>query len=116
MTLPQKINLTSSDFEMSDELAEKFADEVNEYLANKYGMLNEGWGYEIKLDGILWECDHEDIEFGEDDERGECKVCGATCDWHWETDVVNEGHDDDGNYTCQTAKVRVPDEWHEKGE
>lgn len=60
MKLPNNIILTAKDsgFEMSDELAERFCDEINEYLANKYGYLNEGWCYEIKLSGIMWEQDN----------------------------------------------------------
>lgn len=58
------------------------------------------------------ECDHAIVEYGDDDERGECIVCGATCDWHYEKEVVNEGHDEDGNYYCQTGEERVPHEWH----
>lgn len=57
MKLPNDINLTKIDsgFEMSDNLAEMFVDEVNEYLANKYGHTNEGWCYEIKISDIMWE-------------------------------------------------------------
>ena len=44
--------------------------------------------------------------------QGECAICGATCDWHYEKEVVNEGHDEDGNYTCQVEKERVPHEWY----
>ena len=31
-------------------------------------------------------CEHENIEFGDDDERGLCTDCGLTCTWHWESD------------------------------
>lgn len=58
------------------------------------------------------ECDHE-IEWGDDDERGYCVICGKECDWHYENEVVNEGKDEDGNYYCQTARTRTIDEWHE---
>ena len=58
------------------------------------------------------ECNHN-IEYGDDDERGYCVICGKECDWHYENEVVNEGEDSDGNYYCQTADVRVPHEWHE---
>lgn len=55
--LPNEITITAIDsgFEMSDELAERFVDEVNEYLADKHGYLNHGWSYEIKISDILWE-------------------------------------------------------------
>lgn len=57
--IPNKITITAVDsgFEMSEELAERFVDEVNEYLADKYGYLNQGWSYEIKISDILWEKD-----------------------------------------------------------
>ena len=46
------------------------------------------------------ECDHpyQAIEFGDDDERGECKICGATCDWHWENNFEE--------------RTREPHEWY----
>lgn len=52
-----------------------------------------------------WECSHPSatVEYGDDDEQGECLLCGAMCDWHY---VVSN---DDG----YTVKERVPHEWHE---
>ena len=55
------------------------------------------------------ECEHEDIEWGDDNERGLCRDCGATCDWHWENDVLDNYPDE-----IKEIKVRVPHEWHEK--
>lgn len=49
-------------------------------------------------------CEHEDIEWGDDDERGECQACGATCDWHYER-VFPYGKEE---------WERVPHEWHER--
>ena len=62
------------------------------------------------------ECSHpyQCIEWREqaDDERGECKLCGATCDWHWEPDVCDMG--DDGNgYVAYETQEREPDDWDE---
>lgn len=59
--LPNEIILTDREcgFEMSDELAERFCDEVNEYLANAYGYTNEGWCYQISLTDIMWEKEDE---------------------------------------------------------
>lgn len=68
---------------------------------------NKEYNYDYEV-----ECDHK-IEWGDDNERGYCVVCGKECDWHYENQVVSEGHDEDGRYTCQTANVRVPHEWHE---
>lgn len=56
-------------------------------------------------------CEHENIEYGDDDERGVCLDCGATCDWHWEKDL-------DDNYPdyIKEIEIRVPDKWYEKEE
>ena len=68
---------------------------------------NKEYNYDYEV-----ECDHE-IEWGDDDERGYCVICGKECDWHYENEVVNEGKDEDGNYYCQTARTRTIDGWHE---
>lgn len=75
---------------------------------------NVAWVWGQNPRDVEIECDHpeECIEWGDDDERGECAICGAQCDWHYEERIVSEGHDEDGNYTCQVAKVRVHHEWH----
>lgn len=57
------------------------------------------------------ECGHQ-IEWGDDDERGYCVICGKECDWHYETQVVDEGKNEYGYY-CKTGEERVIDEWHE---
>lgn len=44
-------------------------------------------------DNVEVECDHpyECVEFGSDiEDQGECLLCGAYCDWHYEND--GEGH------------------------
>ena len=55
--LPLEIILTSQDsgFEMSDELADKFSEEISEWLSDKYGYLVEGYDYKIELSNILWD-------------------------------------------------------------
>lgn len=75
---------------------------------------NVAWVWGDMLDSIEWECNHPDecIEYGDDDERGECLLCGATCDWHYENEVVSEGHGEDGHYTCITDDVPHPHDWH----
>lgn len=55
-------------------------------------------------------CEHTDIEWGDDDERGVCRDCGAQCDWRYEKDVVDNYPD-----YIKEIKVRVPYEWHENG-
>lgn len=75
------------------------------------------WGTDPEND-LEIECEHpeEFIEFGDDeDECGECKICGAQCDWHWTTDVVDEGHDEDGVYFARTGKVREITNWYNVG-
>lgn len=69
---------------------------------------NKEYDYDYEV-----ECDHAIIDYGDDDEQGRCVVCGRTCDWHYEKEIVNEGHDEDGNYYCRETEVRVPHEWHE---
>lgn len=45
------------------------------------------WGSEPWKD-VQVECDHpyQCIDWGDDDEMGECELCGAQCHWHWEYD------------------------------
>lgn len=60
------------------------------------------WGenpYDVEV-----ECDHphQCIEFDDDETVGECALCGATCDWHYEVDW-------DSGYK---ASERTPHGWH----
>lgn len=56
---------------------------------------------------ISIECEHLDIEWGDDDERGLCKTCGKVCDWHWEKEIIDNYPD-----SVEEVDVRVPHEWH----
>lgn len=62
------------------------------------------WGSEPWHD-VQVECNHPDncIDWGDDDECGECLLCGSQCTWHWEESA------DDG----YTVKERVIDRWEE---
>lgn len=62
---------------------------------------NVAWVWGGTPDDVEVECNHpyQCIEWGDDDERGECKLCGATCDWSYEED--DEGH-----------KTKEPHTWH----
>ena len=62
---------------------------------------NVAWIWGDSLDDVEVECTHpyQCIEWGDEDEQGECKLCGATCDWHYE-------EDSEGN------RVREPQEWY----
>lgn len=35
-------------------------------------------------------CDHENEHFGDEDEKGYCPICGASCNWYWETEYDDE--------------------------
>lgn len=53
------------------------------------------------------DCEHVNVTYGDDDERGVCDDCGATCDWHWEKEIVDNYPD-----YIKEVEVRVPHEWH----
>lgn len=55
MKLPKEIDLTTSDFTMSEELADRLSEEINDYLAEKYGFCVESYGWELKLTEINWD-------------------------------------------------------------
>ena len=72
------------------------------------------WGSE-PFNDVQIECNHpyECVDFGNDEnECGECQICGAQCDWHWVYDVVDEGHDMDGRYYAKEGEVREITEWY----
>ena len=52
--LPTELKL-GRDFVMSEELAERLAEEINDYLADKYGYCVEADGWDIELGGIVWD-------------------------------------------------------------
>ena len=56
------------------------------------------WGSEPSYD-VQIDCNHDIVEYDDDETQGECVLCGATCDWHYEND--GEGH-----------KERTPHEWY----
>lgn len=80
----------------------KVLDEDGNEVAQVWG--NNRYDFEI-------DCNHSEVDFGDEDIMGECAICGAFCKWHNETDVVNEGYDSDGQYYAQEGKVPVIDEW-----
>lgn len=59
------------------------------------------WVWGKNVDDVEVECNHpyQCIDWGDDDECGECELCGAQCEWHW---VAG-----DGSY-----KDREPHSWH----
>lgn len=52
------------------------------------------------------ECQHMHVTYGDDDERGVCDWCGATCDWHYEKSFCSV---EDHNWW---EEDRVPDKWY----
>ena len=68
-------------------------------VADKDDNIAWAWG---DKDDYEVECNHAIVEYDDDETVGECIVCGATCDWHWET------YGDAG----YTQKERVPHDWH----
>lgn len=72
---------------------------------------NVAWVWGAKDDHEV-DCDHK-IEWGDDYERGHCVVCGKECDWYWEREWVDDGHDEDGGCIGHYEQHRVPHEWHE---
>ena len=66
------------------------------------GENNVAWVWGNKPDDVDFECSHpyQCIEFGDGrEEQGECLLCGAYCDYHYE-------EDDEGN------KAPEPHEWY----
>lgn len=59
------------------------------------------WGSH-PTDDVQIDCEHGFVEYDDDETVGECPICGATCDWHYESSA------DDG-YAIQE---RVPHDWH----
>lgn len=56
------------------------------------------WGSNPR-DDVQIDCEHDIVEYEDDETQGECVICGAVCDWHYEDD--GEGHQE-----------RVPHEWY----
>lgn len=78
-----------------------------DYMPIDYSFSDGGdavaWLWGQRPSEIEWECNHPEccMEWGDDDETGECLLCGAQCTWHYNVSA------DDGYET----KERVPDEW-----
>lgn len=50
---------------------------------------NVCWVCGNSIDDVEVECDHPAVEYDDDETVGECPVCGATCDCHYEADAGN---------------------------
>lgn len=54
--LPEEVILTADpEFQMSEELADRLSEEINDYLSDKYGYCVEAYGWELKVGGIVWD-------------------------------------------------------------
>lgn len=71
------------------------SDRTNELYATVWG--SEPWN-DVQVD-----CDHDYVEYDDDETVGECVLCGATCDWHYEGYADGFG---------EVYKQRVPHDWH----
>lgn len=65
-------------------------DDHDELYATVWG--SEPWN-DVQID-----CCHDYVEYDDDETVGECPICGATCNWHYEDD--GEGH-----------RTKVPYDW-----
>jgi hypothetical protein len=65
---------------------------------NTHELIATVWGSN-PFNDVDIDCEHGFVEYGDDiDEQGECPICGAACDWHYETDGV--------------IRYRVSHEWY----
>ena len=71
------------------------------------------WGSEPFTDYEI-ECNHpeECIDWGDDDECGECLLCGDQCTWNWVEGEEYEGTDEYGNIESSKYGYRDIQEWH----
>lgn len=63
---------------------------------------------------VCVECNHpyEAIDWGDDDECGECLLCGDQCTWTWVKDEEYEGDDEYGYPISSKSEYRHINEWH----
>lgn len=78
------------------------------------GEDNVAWAWGDRFDDVDWECTHprEYVEFGDEDEYGECLICGSHCSWSFVDEWLDEGHDETGG--CIGKMVKTPEitEWY----
>lgn len=75
------------DFEIRD-------DKSDELIATVWGS--------NPFNDVQIDCNHDIYAIEDEELQGECLICGANCDWHYEANA------DDGH----TIKERVPYEWY----
>lgn len=71
------------------------------------------WGSEPFRDWQV-ECNHpeECLDWGDDDECGECLLCGAQCTWRWVEEEEYERTDEYGYVISSKTGYRDIAEWH----
>ena len=71
------------------------------------------WGSEPWTD-VEVECNHPEacIDWGDDDECGECLLCGDQCNWRWVEETEYDGTDDYGNPEYSKSGYRDILDWH----
>lgn len=68
---------------------------------------NIAWVWGDTPDNVDWECNHGIVEYGDDDEQGECVLCGAVCDWHWKKETIDNYPD-----SIEAREIQEPHEWY----
>lgn len=66
------------------------------------------------INDVEIECEHpeECLDWGDDDECGECLLCGAQCTWRLVEEEEYEGRDEDGCIMSSKTGYRDIAEWH----
>ena len=81
----------------------KDRENIDFVIEDKYDNVAFVWG--DSPNNVEWECNHPVVEFNDDEPTGECMLCGAKCDCHYEPDVGNVE-----DYAWSGREL-VPTEW-----
>lgn len=85
-------------YDLHIEYAEEPEEPIDFEIRDKQGELYATvWGSN-PFNDVQIDCNHDFVEYDDDETVGECPICGATCNWHYEND--NDGH-----------RERVPYDW-----
>ena len=82
----------------------KDRENIDFIIEDKYDNVAFVWG--DRPDDVEWECSHPIVEFDDGEPVGECLLCGAKCDCHYEADVGNVE-----DYAWN-GRGLVPHEWY----
>lgn len=81
----------------------KDRENIDFVIEDKYDNVAFVWG--DSPNNVEWECNHPVVEYDDDEPVGECMLCGAKCDCHYEAD---EGNVEDYAWS---GRELVPTEW-----